>query len=155
MNLIDINKEKFMLYYNFLVEENEKYNLTAITNEKEVYIKHFEDSLLMGETIDLNKPLNICDVGSGAGAHLGLDAEGGGGDGKVVDVGIAACIISQFDAVHSKTVHLNGAQIAATGDCGTGPSGSTIGRGEGRHLLAGLYPRHFLHAAVQYRGDDV
>lgn len=67
MNLIDINKEKFMLYYNFLVEENEKYNLTAITNEKEVYIKHFEDSLLMGETIDLNKPLNICDVGSGAG----------------------------------------------------------------------------------------
>ena len=49
----------------------------------------------------------------------------------------------------------NSAAIAAAGDSGTGPSGSTIGRGEGRHLLAGLYPRHFLHAAVQYRGDDV
>lgn len=67
MNLIEMNKEKFDIYFNFLVEENQKYNLTAITDEKEVYIKHFSDSLLMEKIIDLNKDIKICDVGSGAG----------------------------------------------------------------------------------------
>ena len=67
MNLIDMNKEKFDIYFKFLIEENQKYNLTAITDEKEVYIKHFSDSLLMKDVIDLNKSIKICDVGSGAG----------------------------------------------------------------------------------------
>ena len=67
MNLIKKNKDKFELYYDFLVIENEKYNLTAITNKEEVFIKHFEDSLLMDQVIDLNKDIKICDVGSGAG----------------------------------------------------------------------------------------
>ena len=30
------NNEKFSLYYNFLVQENEKYNLTNITEKEEV-----------------------------------------------------------------------------------------------------------------------
>lgn len=67
MNLIDINKEKFDMYFNFLIEENSKYNLTAITDKEEVYIKHFMDSLLMDQVVDLNSNLKICDVGSGAG----------------------------------------------------------------------------------------
>ena len=67
MNLIEANEKKFSIYYNFLIEENKKYNLTAITGKKEVYIKHFSDSLLMSETFDLNKNLSVCDVGSGAG----------------------------------------------------------------------------------------
>ena len=67
MNLIEANEKKFSIYYNFLIEENKKYNLTAITEKKEVYIKHFSDSLLMSETFDLNKNLSVCDVGSGAG----------------------------------------------------------------------------------------
>ena len=33
------------VYYNLLIEENKKYNLTAITEENEVYLKHFYDSL--------------------------------------------------------------------------------------------------------------
>ena len=36
-----INNEKFLLYYNYLVQENEKYNLTNITEKEEAYIKHF------------------------------------------------------------------------------------------------------------------
>ena len=28
------NNDKFYKYYNFLIQENEKYNLTNITNEK-------------------------------------------------------------------------------------------------------------------------
>ena len=67
MDLIERNKDKFDMYYSFLVEENKKYNLTAITKEEEVYIKHFKDSLLMGEVVDLTKDISICDVGSGAG----------------------------------------------------------------------------------------
>lgn len=67
MDLIDNNKEKFRIYYEFLISENEKYNLTAITKEQEVYIKHFSDSLLMDKVVDLNGNITICDVGSGAG----------------------------------------------------------------------------------------
>lgn len=67
MNLIEMNKEKFDLYYDFLIEENKKYNLTAITDKEEVYIKHFIDSLLMDKVFDLSKEIKICDVGSGAG----------------------------------------------------------------------------------------
>lgn len=67
MDLINQNKEKFDIYFHFLVEENKKYNLTAITEEKDVYIKHFYDSLLLGKVVDLNQKIKICDVGSGAG----------------------------------------------------------------------------------------
>lgn len=67
-DLIKQNKDKFDLYYKFLVSENEKYNLTAITAENEVFVKHFEDSLVLKEALDkdLNN-LNLLDVGSGAG----------------------------------------------------------------------------------------
>ena len=67
MNLIEKNKEKFELYYNFLAEENKKYNLTAITEKEAVYEKHFNDSLAIKDCIDISKVVKICDVGSGAG----------------------------------------------------------------------------------------
>lgn len=66
MNRIN-NNEKFNLYYNFLVQENEKYNLTSITEKEEAYIKHFYDSIQMENVIDLNNIKTLCDVGSGAG----------------------------------------------------------------------------------------
>ena len=53
------------VYYRFLTEENAKYNLTAITERNEVYIKHFADSILGSIAIPQNATL--CDVGSGAG----------------------------------------------------------------------------------------
>ena len=59
--------EQFKTYFEFLVEYNEVVNLTAITEEEEVYIKHFYDSLLLSKTIDLNSVKTLCDVGSGAG----------------------------------------------------------------------------------------
>ena len=62
-----INNEKFSLYYNFLVQENEKYNLTSITEKEEAYIKHFYDSIQLEKVIDLNTIESLCDVGSGAG----------------------------------------------------------------------------------------
>ena len=55
--------EKFVNFYQTLVEENQKYNLTAITEFNEVVQKHFIDSALA-------LPLfngKVLDVGSGAG----------------------------------------------------------------------------------------
>lgn len=57
---------KFKTYYNLLKEWNEKFNLTAITEEKEVYLKHFYDSLCLSKIEKLNNK-EICDFGTGAG----------------------------------------------------------------------------------------
>jgi 16S rRNA (guanine527-N7)-methyltransferase len=59
--------EQFEIYFKFLVEYNEYVNLTAITDEEDVYIKHFYDSILVGQVLDLSNVNSICDVGSGAG----------------------------------------------------------------------------------------
>lgn len=53
-------------YYHLLVEENKKYNLTAITEESQVYLKHFFDSLSIVKIIDLNNQY-LLDIGTGAG----------------------------------------------------------------------------------------
>ena len=54
-------------YYDYLISENAKYNLTNITDEKEAMCKHFKDSYMLGEAFDLNGDISILDVGSGAG----------------------------------------------------------------------------------------
>ena len=56
---------KFSLYYDKLIEWNNKFNLTAITDIKEVQIKHFIDSILPNDVLRDSK--NICDIGCGAG----------------------------------------------------------------------------------------
>lgn len=56
---------KFSLYYDTLVEWNNKFNLTAITQSEDVQIKHFIDSILPNYLLD--KCQNICDIGCGAG----------------------------------------------------------------------------------------
>lgn len=64
--LSDKQKEQFKIYYENLVEWNEKINLTAITNKDEVYEKHFFDSLTMAFEMNFEN-VHLCDVGSGAG----------------------------------------------------------------------------------------
>ncbi len=64
-----INEEKnslFIKYYTLLLEENQKYNLTSIVDEKGVAIKHFVDSLTCLELYDF-KNKYVADIGSGAG----------------------------------------------------------------------------------------
>ncbi len=58
---------KLEIYYNLLVTWNEKMNLTAITDKKDVYLKHFYDSLTILKVIDLNNIDTLCDIGTGAG----------------------------------------------------------------------------------------
>lgn len=65
--LSEEQQRQFQTYYQMLVEWNEKINLTSITEEHEVYLKHFYDSIAPSFYTDLTKELTICDVGAGAG----------------------------------------------------------------------------------------
>ena len=58
--------EQFHLYYQWLIQENDKYNLTAITKMEEVYEKHFYDSLSPLFVSSLTGK-RVLDVGAGAG----------------------------------------------------------------------------------------
>lgn len=76
IELTDGQLEQFQLYYELLIEWNEKVNLTAITEYDEVLKKHFLDSLALveGKEIDLiekvcvkNQRIKLLDIGTGAG----------------------------------------------------------------------------------------
>lgn len=58
---------QFHMYFVKLVEWNQKMNLTAITQEEEVYLKHFYDSLTLLKAAPLKAAKTLCDVGAGAG----------------------------------------------------------------------------------------
>lgn len=64
-NLINKHRQEFDTYYHELVSYNDKVNLTAITEEKEVYTKHFLDSVLAIDAIPINA--SVVDIGTGAG----------------------------------------------------------------------------------------
>ena len=57
--------QKFYQYMNLLIEWNEKINLTAIVEPKEIILKHFIDSLTIIKYIGPNK--SVIDIGTGAG----------------------------------------------------------------------------------------
>ena len=57
---------KFEKYLDLLLEWNEKFNLTAITDKEEVEEKHFIDSISLMKYFDV-KNKTLLDVGSGAG----------------------------------------------------------------------------------------
>ncbi len=59
--------EQLNKYYQLLVEWNKVMNLTGITKEKDVYLKHFYDSLTIAKVINLETEETLCDVGTGAG----------------------------------------------------------------------------------------
>ena len=65
LKLSDTQVKQLDEYANFLIEYNEKVNLTAITNYEDIIEKHFYDSLLLTTHKDIKGTL--VDVGSGAG----------------------------------------------------------------------------------------
>ena len=66
LELSAIQKEQLHTYFELLVEKNKVMNLTGITEENEVYEKHFYDSLLFSFDIDFSGK-TLIDVGTGAG----------------------------------------------------------------------------------------
>jgi 16S rRNA (guanine527-N7)-methyltransferase len=73
--LTDEQVRQFEAYCRLLVEWNERFNLTAITDYADVQVKHFLDCLAgwpyvleeVGATHPLSRPLHLADVGTGAG----------------------------------------------------------------------------------------
>lgn len=67
---INISEElynKFFTYFEMLVEWNNKFNMTTILEEKDVFLLHFYDSLCLSKVVDLNEVKSLCDFGTGAG----------------------------------------------------------------------------------------
>ena len=71
-NLLKINVtkeqfEKFAMFDDFLIEYNEKINMTRIVDPMEVAVKHFGDSLTLLSLTELFPGAKVIDVGAGAG----------------------------------------------------------------------------------------
>lgn len=66
-NLSELQLSQFETYYILLLEWNEKINLTAITDPKEVAVKHFVDSVLLLKQFEIPENKTLIDVGTGAG----------------------------------------------------------------------------------------
>lgn len=64
-NLLNAHSEVFERFLRLLLRYNEKYNLTAITEEREIWAKHFFDSVA-GEHL-FPEGASVLEVGSGAG----------------------------------------------------------------------------------------
>ena len=59
--------EKLEIYARELKEWNEKINLTAITDDEGIAVKHFIDSLMLLKYVQIPEGSKIIDVGTGAG----------------------------------------------------------------------------------------
>lgn len=69
-NSIDISEKQlsqFETYASLLKEWNEKMNLTAITDDEGIAVKHFIDSISVLKFADLRQNSRLIDIGTGAG----------------------------------------------------------------------------------------
>lgn len=67
LTFTDAMLDKFEIYAKLLVETNKKINLTAITDNREIAVKHFLDSLVFLSEYELAPKSKLIDIGSGAG----------------------------------------------------------------------------------------
>ncbi|MGQ9907990.1 MAG: 16S rRNA (guanine(527)-N(7))-methyltransferase RsmG [Candidatus Flexifilum sp.] len=65
--LSDHQLGQFAIYQRELAAWNAHTNLTAITSDEGVRVRHFLDSLTVARVVDLSAPLRVIDVGTGAG----------------------------------------------------------------------------------------
>lgn len=65
---LDKNKQdKFKKYLDLVIQENLKYNITAITSNQGIIFDHFYDSLSLQNFIEMDKIAALVDIGSGGG----------------------------------------------------------------------------------------
>ena len=67
LELDTVTAEKLCGYADMLIEKNKVMNLTAITDDEGVAIKHFVDSILPLTMVDFPQNASLIDVGAGAG----------------------------------------------------------------------------------------
>jgi 16S rRNA (guanine527-N7)-methyltransferase len=65
--LDDAQLERFSLFTSLLLEWNERFNLTRITEPREIVIKHYLDSLTCLSAVKFPLDARVVDVGTGAG----------------------------------------------------------------------------------------
>lgn len=100
---IELNEEqleKFYIYKNLLLEWNQKMNLTAITDDYQIIMKHFVDCLEIVKYIPNN--ISLIDVGTGAGFPGIVIAIFFNGDIKITLVDALAKRVSFLEEVISK-----------------------------------------------------
>lgn len=94
--------EKLVRYFDMLAEKNKVMNLTAVTDEDGVLIRHFADSLAgilasgTGKDLTDKKPLSLIDVGTGAGLP-----------GMVLKIVFPELNVTLFDSLNKRLVFLN------------------------------------------------
>lgn len=93
-DLSEIQIKQFYDYMNLLLEWNEKMNLTAITEPKEVITKHFIDSMTILDYI--KEGSKIVDVGTGAGFP-----------GIPVKIGKNNIDVTLLDSLNKRLIFLN------------------------------------------------
>ncbi len=67
---IEISEKKYNDLYNYYIllnEWNNKFNLTNILEEKDVFLLHFYDSLCLIKALDYKNNISLLDFGTGAG----------------------------------------------------------------------------------------
>jgi 16S rRNA (guanine527-N7)-methyltransferase len=118
-----INEENikiFIKYYSLLVEENKKYNLTTIVDERDAAIKHFVDSLTCMAIYDFNNKY-VADIGSGAGfPGIPLKIMCGGMDIVLTDavqkkVGFMKKVVQEIDIDQIEVLHCRAEDMGADG----------------------------------------
>lgn len=67
ISLSEEQLQQFLRYKELLLEWNEKMNLTAITDEKEIMLKHFADCISVLSVYTPKDGAKLIDVGTGAG----------------------------------------------------------------------------------------
>ena len=67
ITLSETQVEQFMRYKELLQEWNQKMNLTAITEDREVMTKHFLDCMTINKALNMSSQKTVIDIGTGAG----------------------------------------------------------------------------------------
>lgn len=67
IKLNDKQKNQLEIYKDFLQEYNRHTNLTTITEDNDIYLKHFYDSISLVKYINISNISNLLDIGTGAG----------------------------------------------------------------------------------------
>lgn len=96
---IELNKEqkdRFILFKELLKEWNEKINITAITDDKEIDIKHFLDSVSIFKSGKDFSNKKLIDIGTG-----------GGFPGVPINIINQNCDVTLFDSLNKRLIFLD------------------------------------------------
>lgn len=96
IDITENQKSQFEIFKSLLKEWNEKINITAITDDVEIDIKHFLDSITVFKTNKILAGKSIIDIGTG-----------GGFPGVPIKIIEPKCDVTLFDSLNKRLIFLN------------------------------------------------